>query len=244
LPWLKVLNLSHSKYLIETPNLSELPSLEQLILKDCPSLREVHQSIGCLCYLTLLNLKDCTNLINLPRKIYKLKSLKTLILSGCSKIDLMEKDIVRMESLIILIAENTTVKQVPFSIVSSKSIGYISLRGFEGLSHNLFASILRSRMSPTMNPLSFIHSIMDTEDKSWDDIAPFLKSLANLRSVLMQCGAEFQLSKHVKTILIEYGVNITESGISKRHLMSSLIGVGRYREFFNTVSDSIPKVLL
>jgi len=85
---------------------------------------------------------------------------------------------------------------------------------------------------------------MDMEDKSSDDISPFLKRLANLRSVLVQCDVEFQLSKHVKTILVEYGANITESGISKHHLNSSVIGVGRYKEFFNTVSDSIPKVLL
>jgi len=122
-PWLKVLNLSHSKYLRKTPDFSGLQSLEQLILKDCPRLVEVHQSIGCLCYLVVLNLKDCKSLRNLTREIYKLKSLKTLILSGCSKIGLLEKDIVQMESLVILIAENTAVKQVPFSIVSSKSIG-------------------------------------------------------------------------------------------------------------------------
>jgi len=173
-----------------------------------------------------------------------LKSLKTLILCGCPKIDLLEKDIVQMESLITLIAENTAVKQVPFSIVSSKSIGYISLRDFEGLSHDLFLSIIRSRMSPAMIPLSYIHSFMDKEDNNWDDIAPLLSSLANLRSVLVQCDAKFQLSKQVKTILVENGTNITESGISKHHLKSSLTSVGRYKEFFNTVSDSIPKVLL
>ncbi|KAK8464576.1 hypothetical protein PHAVU_010G027450 [Phaseolus vulgaris] len=178
LAWLKVLNLSHSKYLTKTPDISGLPSLEQLILKDCPRLREVHPSIGCLCNLILLNLKDCTSLSNLPRKIYKLKCLKTLILSGCSKIDLLEKDIVQMESLITLIAENTVVKQVPFSIVYSKSIGYISLSGFEGLSHNLFPSIIRSWMSPTMDPLSYIHLVcMDEEDSSRDDIAPLFKIL-------------------------------------------------------------------
>ncbi|XP_068479121.1 disease resistance protein Roq1-like [Phaseolus vulgaris] len=69
LRWLKVLNLSHSKYLIETPNFSGLSSLEQLILKDCPGLQEVHQSIGCLSNLTLLNLKDCTSLSNLPAEV-------------------------------------------------------------------------------------------------------------------------------------------------------------------------------
>ncbi|ESW06182.1 hypothetical protein PHAVU_010G027100 [Phaseolus vulgaris] len=183
LTWLKVLNLSHSKYLIETPDFSGLPSLEQLILEDCPRLREVHQSIGCLSNLILLNLKDCTSLSNLPGEIYKLKCLKTLILSGCSKIDLMDIDIVGMKSFMTTIAENTAMKQLPFTIVSPKSIGYISLRGLEGLSHNLFPFIIRSRMSPTMNPVSYIHSFMHMEDNNWDDISPLLSSLENLRSV-------------------------------------------------------------
>ena len=243
--WVKVLNLSHSKYLTDTPDFSRLPGLEQLILKNCPRLFEIHQSIGCLYNLMLLNLKNCTSLSNLPEEIYKLKSLKILILSGCSKISLLEKDIVQMESLIIIMAENTVVKQVPFSIVSSKSMGYISLRRFEGLSHNLFPSIIRFWMSPTMNPLSYIHSFcMDMEDNSWDDVVPLLSTLAKLRSVLVQCDNEFQLSKQVKTILVEYGVNMTESGTSKHHFRSSLIGVGSYNEFLNTISNSISEVLL
>jgi len=155
----------------------------------------------------------------------------------------MEKDILQMESLITLMAESTVVKQVPFSILSSRSIGYISLRGFEGLSHTLFPSIVRSRMSPTMNLLSYVHSFMDTENNNWDDIAPLLSTLANLRSVLVQCDTEFQLSKQVKTILVEFGRNITESRTSKQHLRSSMIGVVRCKEFFNAVSD-IYEVLL
>ena len=241
---LKVLNLSHSKYLRKTPDFSGLPSLEQLILKDCPRLRQVHQSIGCLYNLTLLNLKDCPRLNNLPREIYMLKSLKTLIVSGCSKIDLLEKDIVQMESLITLVTENTAVKEVPFSIVSSKSIGYISLRRFEGLSRNLLPSIIRSRMSSTMNPLSYIHSFKKMEDNSWDDIAPSFSNLANLRSVFVQCDPEFQLSNQLQTILVECGVNITESVISQHHFMSSFIGVRRYKEIFDAVSDSMSQVLL
>jgi len=97
-------------YLTATPDFSRLPNLEQLILKDCSRLLEIHHSIGSLCNLTLLNLKDCTSLSNLSEEIYKLKSLRTLILSGCSKIDLREKDIVQMKSLITLISENIAVK--------------------------------------------------------------------------------------------------------------------------------------
>ncbi|XP_027907377.1 uncharacterized protein LOC114166766 [Vigna unguiculata] len=171
-----------------------------------------------------------------------LKSLKTLILSGCSRIHLLEKDIVQMESLITLITENTVVKQVPFSIVSSKSIGYLSLRGFEGLSHNLFPFIIRSWMLPSMNPLSYYHSFcMDVEVNSWDDIAPLI--LVNLRSVLLQCETEFQLSQQVQDILVEYGVNITESHTSKQYFRSFSIGVGRWKEFFDAFSDRISKVI-
>ncbi|XP_027906896.1 TMV resistance protein N-like isoform X2 [Vigna unguiculata] len=240
---LKVLNLSRSKYLRKTPDFSRLPSLEHLILKDCPRLCEVHQSIGGLCNLTLLNLKDCTRIKNLPREIYMLKSLKTLILSGCSRIHLLEKHIVQMESLITLITENTAMKQVPFSIVSSKSIGYLSLQGFEGLSHNLFPFIIRSWMLPLMNPQPYHCSFCtDMEVHSCDDIGPLLSIISNIRSVLVQCDTEFQLSKQVQIILVEYGVNSTESDTSKQHFRSSLIGVGRCKEFFDAFSERVSKV--
>jgi len=85
---------------------------------------------------------------------------------------------------------------------------------------------------------------MDMEDNSWDDMTPLLSSLANLRSVLVQCDTEFQLSKQLKNILVEYFATNTESGISKQHLRSSLIGVGAYHEFFNAVSHNVSKVLL
>ncbi|XP_052724084.1 disease resistance protein TAO1-like [Vigna angularis] len=83
---LKFLNLSHSKFLRETPDFSGLPSLEQLILKDCPTLCKVHPSIGDLSNILVINLKDCTSLSYLPKEIDKLRSLKILILSGCSKL--------------------------------------------------------------------------------------------------------------------------------------------------------------
>ncbi|XP_027906193.1 TMV resistance protein N-like isoform X2 [Vigna unguiculata] len=243
LMWLKVLNLSHSKNLTQTPDFIGLPRLERLILKDCPRLHELHHSIGFLRNLILLNLKDCTGLRYLPKEIRKLKSLKSLILSGCLKILLLEKDMMQMKSLITLVAENKPMKQVPFSIVNSESIGYISLRRFEGLLRNLFPSIIRSWMSPTMNPISYIHSMCMDIDNSWDDIEPLHGSLKNLRSVLVQCDTEFQLSKQVQNILVEYFASIIEPEISKQQLRCSLIGVGAYDEFFNVFSDNIPKDL-
>ncbi|KAF1881349.1 hypothetical protein Lal_00023385 [Lupinus albus] len=252
---LKTLTLSHSRYLTNTPDFSKLPNLEKLILKDCPSLSEVHPSIGDLSNLLLINLKDCVTLSNLPRTLYKLKSVKTLIISGCSKIDILEEDIEQMESMTTLIAKDTAVKQVPFSILRL-NIGYISLCGYEGLSSNVFPSLIRSWMSPTLNPLSSIDPFwgmssslvsMNMHSNNLVDLPSMLSSLSKLRSVWVQCHSEFQVTQDFRRILDGLSdVNVTElktSKISKHSLRSFLIGMGSCRQVFNTLSCSISQEL-
>ncbi|KAL5566765.1 hypothetical protein UlMin_029929 [Ulmus minor] len=80
---LKILNLSHSRNLRQTPDFSYILNLEQLIMMDCESLEEVHDSIGLLEKLVLVNLEGCTSIKKLPNSFGKLKSLKTLRFSGC-----------------------------------------------------------------------------------------------------------------------------------------------------------------
>ncbi|XP_024641700.2 disease resistance protein RPV1, partial [Medicago truncatula] len=79
---LKILKLSHSHYLTQTPNFLNLPNLEQLVLSDCPMLSEVSHSIGYLNKILLINLEDCTSLRSLPRSIYRLKCLEMLQSAG------------------------------------------------------------------------------------------------------------------------------------------------------------------
>ncbi|XP_021811781.1 TMV resistance protein N-like [Prunus avium] len=98
LPRLKILNLSHSHGLVTTPDLSGLPNLERLILKDCINLKEMDESIGDLEKLVFLNLKDCKNLMKLPIRISMLRSLQKLILSGCSNLVLPASMIVKNQS--------------------------------------------------------------------------------------------------------------------------------------------------
>ncbi|XP_048447804.1 disease resistance protein RPV1-like [Pyrus x bretschneideri] len=87
LPSLKILDLSHSHGLSQTMDFSYCPNLEELILVDCGSLLDVHESIGNLDRLVHLNLKDSKNLRMLPKNMCMLKSLETLILCGCSNLD-------------------------------------------------------------------------------------------------------------------------------------------------------------
>nr|KYP45065.1 TMV resistance protein N [Cajanus cajan] len=87
-PYLKRMDLSNSKYLLETPNFSGIPKLERLDLSGCTSLRLVHPSIGLLEKLAFLNLQNCSNLISINfGDESNLCSLRVLHLSGCIKLE-------------------------------------------------------------------------------------------------------------------------------------------------------------
>ncbi|XP_019462826.1 PREDICTED: disease resistance-like protein CSA1 [Lupinus angustifolius] len=257
---LKILNLSHSKYLTKTPDFSNLPNLEELILKDCPNLSEVHQSIGDLCNLLVMNFKDCTSLKNIPRKIYKLKSVKTFILSGCSKIEKLEEDIVQMESLTTLIADHTAIKYVPFSIVRSKSIVYISLCGHEGLACNVFPSLMMSWISQTRNPLSCTQPFqnvssslvsVNVQDKNLIDLSTMLSGFSKVHGVLVQCCSHSQLTQELRRILDELcDVSFTKlertlnaSQVLENCMGCYLIGMGSYQQVIHMLNKSITEGL-
>ncbi|WJX83529.1 hypothetical protein P8452_66189 [Trifolium repens] len=188
---LKFLNLSHSHNLRQTPDFSNLPNLEKLILKDCPSLSSVSPTIGNLKKILLINLKDCTGLRKLPRSIYKLESVKTLIVSGCTKIDKLEEDIEQMTSLTTLAADNTAITRVPFAVVRSKSIGYISLCGFKGFARNVFPSIIQSWMSPTN----------DDQNDNFYGLPSIFNDLQNLQRLWLKCKSEAELNQTLVSIL-------------------------------------------
>ena len=206
---LKILNLSHSHYLTQTPDFSYLPNLEKLVLEDCPRLSEVSHSIGHLDKVLLINLKDCISLCTLPRNIYTLKSLKTLILSGCLMIDKLEEDFEQMESLTTLIANNTAITKVPFSVVRSKSIGFISLCGYEGFSRDVFPFIISSWMLPTYNlppavqtavGMSSLVSLHASNIIS-HDLSSIFSVLPKFQCLWLECGSELQLSQDTTKFL-------------------------------------------
>jgi Leucine-rich repeat (LRR) protein len=106
---LKVLNLSHSKYLTKSPDFSQMPQLEILILEGCISFVEIHESIGCLKNLVLLNLNGCKSLMNLPSSISNLRSLKTLDLSDCLQVDKLPDQVGSMIALTELLADGIAI---------------------------------------------------------------------------------------------------------------------------------------
>jgi hypothetical protein len=217
-------------------------------MKDCPNLSEVHHSIGDLKNLLLLNLKDCTSLNNLPEEIYQLKSLKTLILSGCSKIDKLEEGMGQMESLTTLIAKDTSVKEVPYSILRLKSIGYISLCGYEGLSRDVFPSLIRSRMTPTTNSLlyispfeSMVSSLVSLafESDNFDYLSRNPSNLSKLGRFWVQYRLDVQVTRELRKFLDDLSHESQSSSFSLRSL---LMGLRSCNIVINTLGKSISQV--
>ncbi|KAM7477397.1 hypothetical protein LguiA_025610 [Lonicera macranthoides] len=108
---LKVLILSHSTKLVKTPDFSSTPNLEKLVLKDCPHLVEVDESIVNLERLIFVNLSDCKNLRKLPRNIGMVKSLEQLIISGCSNLVGVAIELEKMKSLRVFKADRMEISQ-------------------------------------------------------------------------------------------------------------------------------------
>ncbi|XP_020420373.1 disease resistance protein RML1A isoform X2 [Prunus persica] len=145
---LKILNLSYSYELRKSPDFSKLPNLEELILRHCVSLSEVHSSIGDLGRLSLVNLEYCEMLRNLPLNFYYSKSIETLLLGGCSRFEKLADGLGDMVSLTTLKADNTGIRQIPSSILKLKKLKALSLCDVKGLpSTNLLPPSLQSLCS-------------------------------------------------------------------------------------------------
>ncbi|KAM3012895.1 hypothetical protein FF2_025824 [Malus domestica] len=143
---LKILNLSNSLFLIKSPDFSQVPNLEELILKGCVNLSEIHPSIGQLQKLSLVNLKECEKLSSLPRDFYKLKSVETLLLNDCLEFKELHEDLCEMKSLRILEADDTAIRQIPSSTVRLKNLTLLSLAGVK-LAHDAIPQDLGSLIS-------------------------------------------------------------------------------------------------
>ncbi|XP_061354687.1 disease resistance protein RPV1-like [Gastrolobium bilobum] len=88
LPCLKRMDLSNSKYLMETPMFEGILEIERLDLTGCTNLCQVHPSIGLLTKLAFLSLQNCSSLVNLDfGSLSDLCSLRVLHLSGCTRLE-------------------------------------------------------------------------------------------------------------------------------------------------------------
>ncbi|KAL5776124.1 hypothetical protein ACOSP7_009050 [Xanthoceras sorbifolium] len=166
---LKNIKLSYSHKLIETPDFKRVPNLEMLDLEGCTRLRKLHESVGFLQRLTVLNLKNCKNFECFPSYICGWKCLKILNLSGCSKLDKLPQNLGEIECLEDLDVGGTAITQVPSSIVNLTNLQNLSFRDCRGqVPTPTWRSLLWSLILPQRNensmclrlpPLIGLHSL-------------------------------------------------------------------------------------
>ncbi|XP_048442434.1 disease resistance protein RPV1-like [Pyrus x bretschneideri] len=173
-PSLKILDVSHSHGLTEIIDFSLCPKLEELILVDCTSLIDVHESIGNLERLVYLNMRDCKNLRMLPKNMCMLKSLETLILSGCSNLDEFPVEMMKeMESLEVLATDGIPLRPERSSTILSFfpcSLVKLSLKGCN-LSDDVFPTHLSN--------LSYLRSL-HLDENPICSLPVFIKGLRRL----------------------------------------------------------------
>ncbi|KAL8252513.1 hypothetical protein R6Q59_036206 [Mikania micrantha] len=103
------------KNLLKTPNFDGLPSLQNLILKECPKLKEIHPSLENHTSLQYVSVWRCKKLRMFPT-ITHMKNLKNLYIAWCPKILEFPKIHANMESLVELTIEYTGIEVLPSSI--------------------------------------------------------------------------------------------------------------------------------
>ncbi|PHT45681.1 hypothetical protein CQW23_14839 [Capsicum baccatum] len=129
---LTVLNLSFSGSLLRTPNFSDTPNLQKIILKSCVSLVEIHPSVGNFKKLIFLNMENCKNLESLPSSI-QMESLESLNLSGCQKLENFPEIRGNMELLSELLLARSAIWELPPSIGQLCGVSLLDLRSCEKL---------------------------------------------------------------------------------------------------------------
>ncbi|XP_048420816.1 disease resistance protein RPV1-like [Pyrus x bretschneideri] len=171
---LKFIDLSYCQHLKETPDFTEMPNLENLILRDCISLVEVHPSISTLTNLVLLNLFGCKKL-KILASIMRMKSLKTLDLSGCSSLEMFPEISEVMEKLSWLSLSGSKIKELPSSINNLSGLSDLSLVDCKELKS--LPSSIRMKCLKTLNlsgclSLEIFPEISEVmEELSWLDLS-------------------------------------------------------------------------
>lgn len=129
---LKFIKLCHSQKLVQTPDLTGVQNLETLDLEGCYTLVRLHQSLGQLKKLIVLNVKDCKSLENLPSKI-EMESLETFILTNCSKVKKIPEFAGNMKRLSELYLDETAIEKLPDSIGCLSGLASLNLSNCRNL---------------------------------------------------------------------------------------------------------------
>ncbi|ESW24549.1 hypothetical protein PHAVU_004G139900 [Phaseolus vulgaris] len=120
-----VLNFDQCKFLTQIPDMSDLQNLEEVSFKECDSLVAVHDSIGFMTKLKILNAKGCSKLISFPP--LNLPSLESLELSYCLNLEKFPEILGKMGNIRVLRVAELPIKELPSSFQNLIRLEYLTL---------------------------------------------------------------------------------------------------------------------
>ncbi|XP_028769826.1 disease resistance-like protein DSC1, partial [Neltuma alba] len=109
------MNFSQCEFLREVPDMSHFRNLKTLSFRECCNLIKVHDSVGSLHKLILLDVGECTKLKSFPCEI-NMPCLEDLTLSGCKSLNYLPRIVGKMDALTGISADRTAIKELPPSI--------------------------------------------------------------------------------------------------------------------------------
>jgi Leucine-rich repeat (LRR) protein len=122
-----LLNFDECKFITHIPDVSGAPNLERLSLVCCKNLVEIHDSVGFLDKLEILNVGGCGKLQNIPP--IQLTSLQHLNLSHCSSLVSFPEILGNMKNITSLSLEDTAIRKFPYSIGNLPRLKRLELHG-------------------------------------------------------------------------------------------------------------------
>lgn len=124
---LRVLGIDECESITQIPDFSGLPNLEKLSFVYCENLIKIHESVGFLNKLRILDIEGCCKIRTFPPM--KLASLEELYLSHCSSLESFPEILAKMENITLIGMHHTPIKELPSSIGNLTRLRRLELHG-------------------------------------------------------------------------------------------------------------------
>ncbi|TKY68443.1 TMV resistance protein N [Spatholobus suberectus] len=124
--YLTVLDFGYCEWITCLPDVSGLPNLEKLSFKHSENLIQIHESVGFLDKLRILDAVCCKKLRTFPP--IRLTSLEQFNLSHCSNLEVFPEILGKMENITELHITGSPIKELPFSIQNLTQLHKLGLQ--------------------------------------------------------------------------------------------------------------------
>jgi len=202
---MKFLTLDNCQYLTHIPNVSGLPNLEKFSFRWCNSIIAIHDSIGNLTKLEILDAYCCSKLESFPP--LWLPSLKKLVLTYCMRLKSFPELLCKMRNTKEIGMCITSTRELPFSFQNLT----LYLHGMEMLRFPKRNDKMYSIMFSNVENL-----FLETHHLPYEDLQIVLKSCVNVKvlnlsddnfKILPECLSECHL---MRTLNVSCNKNLEE----------------------------------